>query len=58
MKQERLFYCTETEKTYTMEEIEKYRQISIADGDTFMTDTIENYIQCCLVENNGSLIEL
>ena len=54
----RLFYNTETDEIMTLQDIEKFRQISIQDGDTFLTDTIENYINCCLVENNGCLVEL
>lgn len=53
----RLFWDTETEQIYTIEDIEKFRQVSIADGDTFMTDTIEAYLRNCL-DKNGSLEEI
>jgi hypothetical protein len=55
---ERLFYCTESENVYTLDDLEKYRQIAIADGDTLFTDTLENFVKACSVDNNGTLIEL
>lgn len=55
---ERLFYCTESENVYTLDDLEKYRQMAIADGDTLFTDTIENFVKACSVDNNGTLIEL
>lgn len=55
---ERLFYCTESENVYTLADLEKYRQMAIADGDTLFTDTLENFVKACSVDNNGSLIEL
>ena len=54
----RVFYNIENDEIMTLQEIEKFRQISIKDGDTFATDTLEDYINCCLVENNGCLVEL
>lgn len=55
---ERLFYCTESENVYTLADLEKYRQMAIADGDTLFTDTLENFVKACSVDNNGTLIEL
>ncbi len=58
MKEERLFYCTESEILYTLSDLEEFRQISLADGDTYATDTLEHYINACKVENNGTLEEI
>ena len=55
---ERLFYCTESENVYTLDDLEKYRQMAIEDGDTLFTDTLENFVKACSVDNNGTLIEL
>ena len=55
---ERLFYCTESENVYTLDDLEKYRQMAIADGDTLFTDTLENFVKACSLDNNGTLIEL
>lgn len=55
---ERLFYCTESENVYTLNDLEKYRQMAIEDGDTLFTDTLENFVKACSVDNNGTLIEL
>ena len=55
---ERLFYCTESENVYTLADLEEYRQMAIADGDTLFTDTLENFVKACSVDNNGTLIEL
>lgn len=55
---ERLFYCTESEEMYTLADLEHYRQMAIADGDTLFTDTLENFVKACSVDNNGTLLEL
>lgn len=55
---ERLFYCTESEQMYTLSDLESYRQLAIADGDTLFTDTIENFVKACSVDYNGTLLEL
>lgn len=53
-----LFYCIESEKILSMQDIDSIRMISVINGNSFMIDTLENYINCCLLENNGSLIRL
>lgn len=55
---QRLFYCTESETMYTLSDLENYRQMAIADGDTLFTDTLENFVKACSVDNNGTLLEL
>lgn len=54
---QRLFYCTESETMYTLSDLENYRQMAIADGDTLFTDTLENFVKACSVDYNGSLLE-
>ena len=55
MFEEKLFYCTESENSYTLSEMEKARQDAINDGDTLYTDSLESFVNACLVENNGTL---
>lgn len=55
MFEEKLFYCTESENSYTLSEMEKARQDAIENGDTLFTNSIESFINACLVENNGTL---
>lgn len=55
---QRLFYCTESETMYTLSDLENYRQMAIADGDTLFTNTLENFVKACSVDNNGALLEL
>lgn len=57
MFEEKLFYCTETENSYTLSEMETERQNAIADGDTLFSENLESFINACLVENNGTLIK-
>ena len=58
MIMERLFYCHATEELYTLDDVEQFRQMSIAAGNTFSTGDLESYINCCLTENNGELAEV
>ena len=56
MIMERLFYCHATEELYTLDDVEQFRQMSIAAGDTFSAGDLESYINCCLTENNGERV--
>ena len=55
---DRLFYCTETERLYTLADMEQFRRESIASGDTFATGNINDYINACLASNNGTIVEV
>jgi len=49
----RLFYCTESEKLFTESEMK-----SFYDTDNGGYDSFAQYINACLVSNNGTLVEI
>jgi len=53
--EENLYYCTESEQLFTESDLAKCMEISKADGDEFATGNLAEYINACLVENNGTL---
>ena len=53
MEKERLFYCTESEKLYTLSEIKAFFT-----EDNSGYKCFEDYLKNCMVENNGTLEEI
>ena len=53
MKKERLFYCTESEKLYTLSEIKAFFT-----EDNSGYECFKDYLKNCMVENNGTLEEI
>ena len=54
---ERLFYCTEAEKLYTLSELRAFYE-NEAGRDTTWFYGFPAWLNSCLYENNGTLVEI
>ena len=56
--EEKKYFCTESENSYTESELHNAWKDAIKDGDTYCTSTFEDFKKNCMVENNGTLKEV
>ncbi len=53
MKKEKLFYCWESDRVYSLSEIKEFYMADNGGHESF-----SDYLKNCMVENNGTLEEI
>ena len=54
----RYYYSNENDRIMSLDEIRECYEISRRDGDGFLTDSFDRYIEGCMSRNNGDLTQL
>ena len=57
MKNEKLFYCRETEKIWTLEELKRFYETEADRDDTYKYG-FDAWLNSCMYKNNGTLVEI
>ena len=54
----RYYYSNEDDRIMSLEEVRECYEISRRDGDGFLTDSFDRYLEGCMSRNNGDLTPL
>lgn len=52
------YYCNETDDVVSTDDMRKIYESERASGNSFMMDSFESFMECCMWYNNGELTPL